>query len=566
MEIIRRITPEEEYNAGLVIFRQGGVHPLEDENGFLRYAVDGDPRRIVRVGATTKLSGRCSCDFFGNVHKPCRHLAAAMMQAISTGAIEEMRRRRARENAGALMGTLQSALPMETPLEMEITLRLLGEREPVRVSLRVGQERMYVVKSMAQFLRGLQEKTAIAFGKGFVLEPEWMGFTGVDAKIIKLLQDAAYVCQLEGKLVQTGLDAKYLTVADRFVPRLMQLLMARPFKISFGEEVVSVPSVFDGQVELLFGVFASGRELEVRAQMPKSLRMLDSECTYVYCEGDVLRLPEAQRGIVRVLLSAQAGPGAPAAFCRYEIAAYSSPAAPTVTAFYRTRIVKNDGSAVWKGRVHECLPRYENALTEPENGFCVRHLGSEKPRGSRKLDIYRAQISEKEPLSPRDLFYYGRELFYHGFYTEADAIEEKFIARPDGWDVNKIEDRKIQSACREATGDEAGAADALFSSFSYGAPRAGVLCALGRIFKRKNDFSSAYFWYLSAYNAKDHSAEGDFENPDERGAIPLIEAVYCAYSAGEKAEARKLHEECMRLYPDHPAVKYNEAFFDTHPD
>ena len=93
MEIIRRITPEEEYNAGLVIFRQGGVHPLEDENGFLRYAVDGDPRRIVRVGATTKLSGRCSCDFFGNVHKPCRHLATAMMQAISTGAIEEMRRR-----------------------------------------------------------------------------------------------------------------------------------------------------------------------------------------------------------------------------------------------------------------------------------------------------------------------------------------------------------------------------------------------------------------------------------------------------------------------------------------
>ena len=287
MEIIRRITPEEEYNAGLVIFRQGGVHPLEDENGFLRYAVDGDPRRIVRVGATTKLSGRCSCDFFGNVHKPCRHLAAAMMQAISTGAIEEMRRRRARENAGALMGTLQSALPMETPLEMEITLRLLGEREPVRVSLRVGQERMYVVKSMAQFLRGLQEKTAIAFGKGFVLEPEWMGFTGVDAKIIKLLQDAAYVCQLEGKLVQTGLDAKYLTVADRFVPRLMQLLMARPFKISFGEEVVSVPSVFDGQVELLFGVFASGRELEVRAYFDRENNLVLCRVAFLYGDTEI---------------------------------------------------------------------------------------------------------------------------------------------------------------------------------------------------------------------------------------------------------------------------------------
>ena len=111
MEIIRRITPEEEYNAGLVIFRQGGVHPLEDENGFLRYAVDGDPRRIVRVGATTKLSGRCSCDFFGNVHKPCGHLAAAMMQAISTGAIEEMRRRRARRARTAPRGACRAGLP-----------------------------------------------------------------------------------------------------------------------------------------------------------------------------------------------------------------------------------------------------------------------------------------------------------------------------------------------------------------------------------------------------------------------------------------------------------------------
>lgn len=256
--------------------------------------------------------------------------------------------------------------------------------------------------------------------------------------------------------------------------------------------------------------------------------------------------------------------GASAAFCRYEIAASPSPAAQTATAFYRTRIVKNDGGAIWKGRVHECLPRYDDALNEPENGFYVRHLGSEKPRGTRNLDIYRAQILAKEPLSPRDLFYYGRELFYHGFYAEADAIEEKFTACPDGWYVNKIEARKIQSACREATGDTVGAVNALLDSFCYGAPRAGVLCSLGRIFKEKNDFSAAYFWYFSAYHAADHSAEGDFENPDEHASIPLVEMVYCAYSAGDSALAKRWHEECLRRFPDNPAVKYNDVFFKTH--
>jgi len=303
MEALRRITPEEEYTAGLALYRAGGVHPLEEEGGMLRYVVDGDPRRVVRVGTGGKLSGRCSCDFFVNVHRPCRHLAAALMQAMSSGTVEEIRRRRARENAGQLMGTLSGALPAETPLELEITLRLIGN-QPVRVSLRVGQERMYVVKSVAQFLSALQEKKSMAFGKGFVLEPEWMGFAGVDKKIIALLQDAAYVCGLEGKLVQTGLEAKFLTLPDRFVRRLMQLLMAKPFKISLGEEVISVPCVFDGQAEMLFGVMQSGRELEIRAQMPKSLRPLDPEGRFVLCEGDVLRLPREQREIVRVMLGA----------------------------------------------------------------------------------------------------------------------------------------------------------------------------------------------------------------------------------------------------------------------
>ena len=303
MQMLRRITPQEEYTASLTLYRAGGVHALEEENGMLRYVVDDNPRRVVRVAAGTKLSGRCSCDFFGNVHKPCRHLAAAMMQAMASGALEEVRRRRARENAGKLMNTLASALPMETPLEMEIILHLIGD-QPVRVSLRVGQERLYVVKSMAQFLHALASGETMAFGKGFVLEPQWMGFTGVDEKIIRVLQDAAHICRLEGKLVQTGLEAKYLPIDARYVPRLMQLLMAKPFKISFGEEVVTVPCVFDGQAELLFGVSRSGRELEVRAQMPKSMRPLDSECRYVYCEGDVLRLPREQLGIVRVMMEA----------------------------------------------------------------------------------------------------------------------------------------------------------------------------------------------------------------------------------------------------------------------
>ena len=340
MEMLRRITPQEEYTAGLALYRAGGVHALEEEAGMLRYVVDDNPRRVVRVAAGAKLSGRCSCDFFGNVHRPCRHLAAAMMQAMASGAIEEVRRKKARESAAKLMGTITGALPMETPLEMEVTLQLIGN-QPVRVALRVGQERMYVVKSMAQFLQALANKETMAFGKGFTLEPEWMGFAGVDEKIIRVLQDAAYICQLEGKLVQTGLEAKWLPIDARYMHRLMQLLMAKPFKISFGEEVVHVPCVFDAQAELLFGVTASGRELEIRAQMPKTLRPLDSECCYVFCEGDVLRLPAGQRDIVRVML--ESGKDGQAAF-RFDAAQSANVISQLLPTLERAGKVTIDGA------------------------------------------------------------------------------------------------------------------------------------------------------------------------------------------------------------------------------
>ncbi len=307
-ELLRRVTPQEEYEAALALYRGGGVHPMEEENGTLRYTVDGDPRRLVRVQTAGRLSGRCSCDFFINIHKPCRHLAAALMHAIASGTFEEVRRRRARENAPLLMNALRAALPTESPVRLEVTLRAVGQSEPLRVSLRVGQERLYVVKSIAQFLQALSEKRSVSFGKGFTLEPEWMGFAGVDAKLMRLFQDAAYVAGLEGRLAQTGPDAKLLVLPDRFVHRLLQLLMAKPFRICVGERTYPVTGVFEGQAELHFHAALSGRELEIRAQMPRSLRPLDPEGAFVFCEGDVLRLPREQQGVVRALCrSARAG-------------------------------------------------------------------------------------------------------------------------------------------------------------------------------------------------------------------------------------------------------------------
>lgn len=224
--------------------------------------------------------------------------------------------------------------------------------------------------------------------------------------------------------------------------------------------------------------------------------------------------------------------------------------------FERERLVLRTGNFQWQGRVHECIPPHGKTARYP---LTVEHLGSKKIRGERNLRIYRKWAKE-ERLSARDLFYYGRELFYGGYYPEAAAALEEML-KEDGWYVNKIEACKYLALTREQLGDWEGAVDALTESFRFGEPRAALLCELGRLFRIRGRLREAAFWYESALSCRDHTAEGDFEQPDCRGIIPVLELVFCCYRIGEREKAAFYHKKSEELAPAHPSVLYNRQFF-----
>ena len=226
------------------------------------------------------------------------------------------------------------------------------------------------------------------------------------------------------------------------------------------------------------------------------------------------------------------------------------------TVFYRERFMRRAEQFVWQGRVHECIaPRGKLVRSDVR----IVHLGSKKERGTRNLDIYRKWAGE-EALGGRDLFYYGRELFYHRLYAEAIAVLERML-RGEGWYVNKIEACRVLSHCYLAEQNPERAISALFDSFAYGEPRAAVLCELGAIFKAQKRYREAVFWYESAMRCRDHSPEGDFEEPACRTVTPALELVFCCWQLGEREAALRWHETSKALAPEHPSVIYNDNFF-----
>lgn len=244
--------------------------------------------------------------------------------------------------------------------------------------------------------------------------------------------------------------------------------------------------------------------------------------------------------------------------CPYEVG-FDENGNPALT-YFRERFFRRASNFQWQGRVHECIaPRGKVLHSE----FKVAHLGSQKPRGKRNLEIYQKWAAE-EALSPRDQFYYGRELFYHGLYAEAICVLEKMIAG-DGWYVNQIEACRTLGNIYAAQGNCNAALKAYFQSFCFGEPRAFVCFEIAKLFHTLNRLPEAIFWYETALSCKDHSAEGDFEDPACRGINPLLQLVCCYYASGDFQKAAFYHKKTEEIAPSHPSVLFNRQFFSSDP-
>jgi glycosyltransferase involved in cell wall biosynthesis len=112
--------------------------------------------------------------------------------------------------------------------------------------------------------------------------------------------------------------------------------------------------------------------------------------------------------------------------------------------FWRERLVRNDGSFRWSGRVHEVLEtrRRWSSVQSPE--VVVEHRpikGHGAERGRRNLDILEAEYAERGRSSPPRMRYYlAREhadhgnleeatMFYRSYLRVAERGDESYLAR-----------------------------------------------------------------------------------------------------------------------------------------
>jgi len=229
-----------------------------------------------------------------------------------------------------------------------------------------------------------------------------------------------------------------------------------------------------------------------------------------------------------------------------------------VTSSYRrNRLVKRSRNYRWIGFVHEYLEIYGKIVN---SDIAVTHNKTKHAPG-RNLEIYRTKLEQGLEFTPRDILYYGNELYDNHLYEEALKYYNEFLDSKRGWVEDNIKVCRKLCDYYRTLGKEAEVRRYAFRSFEYDIPRAEACCRLGFSYLQERKLHQAVFWYDMATKLdKPKDSWGFFEDSCWTW-LPHLQLCVCYDKLGERQLAFEHNEIAAKYRPQDERILYNRRYF-----
>lgn len=239
-------------------------------------------------------------------------------------------------------------------------------------------------------------------------------------------------------------------------------------------------------------------------------------------------------------------------------AGYDKKGNPTFV-FYRERIVKRTLKPVWIGKVHETIVA-EGCMEYMD--ILIEHHSRKQEYSKRNLRIYKKMLEAGEVFSPRDQFYYARELFYHRKYEDCVENFLKFLGMPDGFVENKAEACRFCARACDSLGLCETGLEFLYRGLTYRVPSGELCCDIGEYFFEREKWELAIFWYENALHVPCEEKRGGFVQREYYEYIPCIQLSVCWYKLGAQKRAATYHKMAGLYKPYGEEFLRNKKYFE----
>lgn len=229
----------------------------------------------------------------------------------------------------------------------------------------------------------------------------------------------------------------------------------------------------------------------------------------------------------------------------------------------RERLVKRSNGSVWLDPVHEYIPMKGRIVY---SDIVIHHKKIKEKSSSypsfRNLRIYSELEKSGASFSPRQLYYFARELKDHGDWIKSAYYFNKFLNSDKGWAEDKIATCYNLSVCYNSLGETEKILPILLRSFVYDAPRAEICSEIGYYYKRAEDYVTALKWFELSANLTIPDTIG-FILQDYWGYIPNIECCFCCCKLGDFERGREFNERAAAFKPHSASIKHNREYLSS---
>lgn len=225
--------------------------------------------------------------------------------------------------------------------------------------------------------------------------------------------------------------------------------------------------------------------------------------------------------------------------------------------YYRERIVKNDIFHKFQGILHEVIPPHGKIIYEE---IAISHKKLHVQDSNRNLRILQKQ-HKLHGLTPREQYYYARELYYHAQYQEAIDMFTTFLKGQQGWIENNIDACRIRGHCYQQLNMQSEAFASYCESFYYASPRGEILCDIAYHFFQSHKYHEAIFWYELAAKQTPDDTTGAFVEKDCYDFIPYLQLCVCYDRLKDRQKAIYYNELAGFIKPANEQYLYNRNYF-----
>jgi glycosyltransferase involved in cell wall biosynthesis len=212
----------------------------------------------------------------------------------------------------------------------------------------------------------------------------------------------------------------------------------------------------------------------------------------------------------------------------------------------------------WKHPVHETLQAYSiKQVSEFIEGIETHHHPDPTKSRGQYLPLLSMSVKE-DPHSDRNAFYYARELYFYGYYSQAAEEFRRHLSLPTAtWLPERAASFRYLAKC-----DPDNATEYLKDAVSLAPYRREAYVELAQLAYNKKHWQSCYDNAVAALAIAEKPLDYLCED-FAWGYLPWDLAAISAYYLGKKGEAYSYGSHALELNPNEPRLRSNLDFYQS---